>query len=138
MQILPLNSVRTGVLYQSNIVTNYLTRNLMINRKIIIYLTDKTRDIPIRDCNPVRPSIRLELQQSGRIRPDWQHAAYLAWAKARTHKAPDERELKKAYNNDNAAKSSRKTIRRARFDHVSRVGAKLASYPAQQSFLGPD
>ncbi|RVE49051.1 hypothetical protein evm_006297 [Chilo suppressalis] len=56
------------------------------------------------------------------------HEAYLAWADARQCKARDTSQKKKAFNK--AAKSCKKALQRARFDHISRVGHKLASYPA--------
>ncbi|XP_045449132.1 uncharacterized protein LOC123657655 [Melitaea cinxia] len=55
-------------------------------------------------------------------------SAYTAWAEARTRKSPNSRNLKKAFNQ--AAKSCKRTLRRARFNHISRIGAKLASYPS--------
>lgn len=54
--------------------------------------------------------------------------AYLAWVDARNKKASDTRNKKKAYNK--AAKSCKKVIRKARFDRIGRLGAKLAAYPA--------
>ena len=56
------------------------------------------------------------------------HAAYLAWVDARTRKTNDVSQRKRAFNR--AAKSCKKVLRRARFDHISRIGNKLASYPA--------
>ena len=56
------------------------------------------------------------------------HEAYLAWADARKRKAEDLQNWKKAYNS--AAKSCKKVIRKARFDHIGRIGDKLASYPS--------
>jgi len=53
--------------------------------------------------------------------------AYSAWAEARARKSPNTRKLKRAFNL--AAKYCKRTLRRARFDHISRIGAKLASYP---------
>ncbi|XP_063829236.1 uncharacterized protein LOC135078639 [Ostrinia nubilalis] len=55
-------------------------------------------------------------------------SAFLAWADARTRDSPDTRNLKKAYNQ--ASKSCKKALRRARYDHIGRIGTKLASYPA--------
>ncbi|XP_028164850.1 uncharacterized protein LOC114355981 [Ostrinia furnacalis] len=55
-------------------------------------------------------------------------SAFLAWADARTRGSPDTRNLKKAYNQ--ASKSCKRTLRRARYDHIGRIGSKLASYPA--------
>ena len=54
--------------------------------------------------------------------------AYTAWADARTRKAPNTRELKKNFNR--ASRLGKKELRRARFDRIRKVGAKLASYPA--------
>ncbi|XP_063530785.1 uncharacterized protein LOC134741818 [Cydia strobilella] len=56
------------------------------------------------------------------------HAAYLSWADARSRKDPDVQAKKQSFNR--AAKSCKKVIRKARFLHVRRVGAKLASYPS--------
>ncbi|CAH2096385.1 unnamed protein product [Euphydryas editha] len=54
--------------------------------------------------------------------------AYTAWAEARAHKSPNSRNLKKAFNQ--ATKSCKRTLRRAKFNHISHIGAKLASYPS--------
>ncbi|XP_047991530.1 uncharacterized protein LOC125230436 [Leguminivora glycinivorella] len=56
-------------------------------------------------------------------------SAYQAWVLARDSKAGAQRVCarKKAFNS--AAKSCKRVLRKARFDHVSRIGAKLASYP---------
>ena len=57
-------------------------------------------------------------------------SAYQAWVQARErHVRPRRiRAKKRAYNT--ASKSCKRVIRKARFDHVSRIGAKLASYPS--------
>lgn len=57
-------------------------------------------------------------------------SAYQAWVRARdcNERARRVRAKKKAFNS--AAKRCKKVIRKARFDHVSRIGARLASYPA--------
>ncbi|KAJ8722881.1 hypothetical protein PYW07_004061 [Mythimna separata] len=55
-------------------------------------------------------------------------AAYRAWVDSRTRNSLDVSEKKKAFNR--AAKSCKKVMQRARFDHISRIGNKLASYPA--------
>ncbi|XP_045447831.1 uncharacterized protein LOC123656168 [Melitaea cinxia] len=55
-------------------------------------------------------------------------SAYTAWAEARARKSPNSRNLKKAFNQ--AAKTCKRALRRARFNHISRIGAKLASYPS--------
>ncbi|KAL0867444.1 hypothetical protein ABMA27_008231 [Loxostege sticticalis] len=56
-------------------------------------------------------------------------SAYQAWVKARDRKvrARKVRAKKRAYNA--AARSCKRVLRKARFDHISRIGAKLASYP---------
>ncbi|KAL0841463.1 hypothetical protein ABMA28_015145 [Loxostege sticticalis] len=56
-------------------------------------------------------------------------SAYQAWVLARDRKVRSRRvrAKKRAYNS--AAKSYKRVLRRARFDHVSRIGARLASYP---------
>ncbi|CAH2097689.1 unnamed protein product [Euphydryas editha] len=55
-------------------------------------------------------------------------SAYHAWLEARNRKAPDTRNKKKAFNS--AAKSYKKVLKKARFNHIGRVGTKLASYPS--------
>ncbi|XP_022838082.1 uncharacterized protein LOC111365117 [Spodoptera litura] len=55
-------------------------------------------------------------------------AAYLAWADARRRRADDIHQKKRAFNR--AAKSCKKALRMARFNHIGRIGNKLASYPA--------
>ncbi|RVE51677.1 hypothetical protein evm_003649 [Chilo suppressalis] len=78
-----------------------------------------------------------DLPLSGKARP-WfgpqcaraeaqKHEAYLAWADARHRKANDLRQKKQAYNR--SAKACKKVLQKARFDHISRIGNKLASYP---------
>ncbi|KAL0878611.1 hypothetical protein ABMA27_003690 [Loxostege sticticalis] len=56
-------------------------------------------------------------------------SAYQAWVKARDRKvrARKVRAKKRAYNA--ASRSCKRVLRKARFDHISRIGAKLASYP---------
>lgn len=54
--------------------------------------------------------------------------AYLVWVDARKSKAADLPDRKKAYNA--AAKSCKKVFKRARFDHVGRIGDKIASCPS--------
>ncbi|KAL0883669.1 hypothetical protein ABMA27_015794 [Loxostege sticticalis] len=56
-------------------------------------------------------------------------SAYQAWVLARDRKVRSRRvrAKKRAYNS--AAKSYKRVLRRARFDHVSRIGARLASNP---------
>ncbi|KAJ0171262.1 hypothetical protein K1T71_012812 [Dendrolimus kikuchii] len=56
------------------------------------------------------------------------HQAYLAWVHARNRKTEDITDKKKAYNK--AAKTCKRTLQKARFDHIGRTGTKLASYPA--------
>ena len=56
------------------------------------------------------------------------HAAYLAWVDARNRKSGDVSKRKKAFNR--AAKACKKTLRKARYDHIGRIGSKLASYTA--------
>ncbi|KAJ0177088.1 hypothetical protein K1T71_007097 [Dendrolimus kikuchii] len=58
----------------------------------------------------------------------YKHKAYLAWVDARNRKTKDVKLKKKAFNK--VAKSCKKVLRKARFDHISRIGNKLASYPA--------
>ncbi|XP_061724920.1 uncharacterized protein LOC133530879 [Cydia pomonella] len=55
------------------------------------------------------------------------HEAFLAWADARNRKASDIPDKKRAYNR--ATKSSKKALRKARFDHIRRTGNKLAAHP---------
>ncbi|XP_045448146.1 uncharacterized protein LOC123656520 [Melitaea cinxia] len=55
------------------------------------------------------------------------NTAYLAWVDARNHKTTDVSQRKKAYNR--AAKSCKKALRKARFDHIGRIGTRLSSYP---------
>lgn len=55
------------------------------------------------------------------------HQAYLSWADARSRKANDVVDKKRAYNK--AAKSCKKVLQRSRFDRIRRIGNKLASYP---------
>ncbi|XP_045446691.1 uncharacterized protein LOC123654874 [Melitaea cinxia] len=55
-------------------------------------------------------------------------SAYTAWAEARARKSPNSWNLKKAFNQ--AAKACKMTLRKTRFNHISRIGAKLASYPS--------
>ncbi|XP_045446613.1 uncharacterized protein LOC123654772 [Melitaea cinxia] len=55
-------------------------------------------------------------------------SAFAAWAEARTLKSPEiTSKKKKAFNS--AAKSYKKVLKRARYDRINCIGAKLASYP---------
>ncbi|XP_045454765.1 uncharacterized protein LOC123664213 [Melitaea cinxia] len=56
-------------------------------------------------------------------------SAYKAWVQVRDAKAGARRvrTRKKAFNS--AAKSCKRILQKARFDHIRRIGAKLASYP---------
>ena len=83
--------------------------------------------IPFADISletKARPWFTAECFRAKKLK----YQAYLAWADARRRKAVDLHTLKKAYNT--AAKSCKKVIRRARFDHIGRIGDKLASYPS--------
>ncbi|XP_049886813.1 uncharacterized protein LOC126381362 [Pectinophora gossypiella] len=55
--------------------------------------------------------------------------AYQAWVQARDRKASPRRirSKKRAYNA--ATRSFKRVLQRARFDHVGRIGSRLASYP---------
>ncbi|KAJ8726701.1 hypothetical protein PYW07_001399 [Mythimna separata] len=53
------------------------------------------------------------------------HSAFLAWADARDRKAPDLSSKKRAFNH--AAKSSKKALRKARFDRITHIGIKLSA-----------
>ncbi|KAJ0180804.1 hypothetical protein K1T71_004208 [Dendrolimus kikuchii] len=55
------------------------------------------------------------------------HQAYLSWVDARRSKALDQSTKKKAFNK--AAKSCKKVLQTARFNHIGRIGSKLAKYP---------
>lgn len=79
-----------------------------------------------------------EVSSSGQARP-WfgpecrraealKHQAYLDWVDARQRKATDIRDKKRTFNR--LAKSCKKVLKKARFDHIGRIGNKLASYPA--------
>ena len=52
-------------------------------------------------------------------------SSYSAWAEAGGHNSSNTWSLKIAFNL--AVKACKKTLRRARFSHISRIGAKLAS-----------
>ena len=83
--------------------------------------------IPFADISletKARPWFNAECIRAEKLK----HEAYLAWADARRSKAVDLQSLKKAYNT--AAKSSKKVFRRARFDHIGRIGDRLAKYPS--------
>ncbi|CAG4938916.1 unnamed protein product [Colias eurytheme] len=71
-----------------------------------------------------RPWFNAECAQAERSK----EAAYRTWADARIHKSSDLHEKKKAFNK--AAKDCKRLLKRARFDHIRRIGDKLASYPA--------
>jgi hypothetical protein len=71
-----------------------------------------------------RPWFSTECAQAEALK----HSAYLSWADARVRKDPNVRAKKQSFNR--AAKFSKKVIQKARFLHVSRIGAKLASYPS--------
>ncbi|KAJ8719079.1 hypothetical protein PYW07_016635 [Mythimna separata] len=83
--------------------------------------------IPFSDVkmsDQARPWFGAECDRADALK----HAAYRAWSDARICKASDVAQKKKAFNR--AAKSCKKVLRRSRFDHISRIGNKLASYPA--------
>ncbi|KAJ8714624.1 hypothetical protein PYW07_002849 [Mythimna separata] len=83
--------------------------------------------IPFSDVtmsDQARPWFSTECDRADALK----HAAYRAWSDARICKASDVAQKKKAFNK--AAKSCKKVLRRSRFDHISRIGNKLASYPA--------
>ncbi|KAJ8736892.1 hypothetical protein PYW07_000163 [Mythimna separata] len=63
------------------------------------------------------------------------HAAYRAWVDARTRNSLDVSEKKKAFNR--AAKSCKKVMEMSLYDHISRIGNKLASYPAGSKAFWP-
>ncbi|KAJ8726649.1 hypothetical protein PYW07_001347 [Mythimna separata] len=56
------------------------------------------------------------------------HSAFLSWVDARDRKAPDLSSKKRAFNH--AAKSYKKTLRKARFDRISHIGQKLSAQPS--------
>ncbi|XP_050550435.1 uncharacterized protein LOC126910797 [Spodoptera frugiperda] len=56
------------------------------------------------------------------------HSAFLAWVNARDRKAPDLITKKRAFNH--AAKSYKKALKRARFDHITHIGTKLSAQPS--------
>lgn len=83
--------------------------------------------IPYSDVsqqNKARPWFNADCGKAEALK----HSAYQSWADARSCKAPNVGKLKKAFNR--ATKSCKSTLRKARFDHISRIGAKLASYPS--------
>ncbi|KAJ8735623.1 hypothetical protein PYW07_007243 [Mythimna separata] len=63
------------------------------------------------------------------------HTACRTWVDARTFNSFDFSEKKKAFNR--TAKSCKKVMRKSRFDHISRIGNKLASYPPGSKAFGP-
>ncbi|KAJ2947549.1 hypothetical protein O0L34_g17337 [Tuta absoluta] len=56
-------------------------------------------------------------------------SAYQAWVKARDCKLRARRVRAKKRTFNSATKSCKRVLRKARFDHVGRIGAKLASHP---------
>ncbi|CAG4933852.1 unnamed protein product [Colias eurytheme] len=83
--------------------------------------------IPFYDVNidaKARPWFNAECAAAEKSK----QTAYRAWVDARIHKASDLGEKKKAFNK--AAKSCKKSLRKARFQHIRSIGNKLSSYPA--------
>lgn len=80
-------------------------------------------DIPLG--HKTRPWYNAECAQAESLK----ESAYQAWVKARDRKirARRVRAKKRAFNS--AAKFCKRVLRKARFDHVGRIGAKLASHP---------
>ncbi|KAJ8704059.1 hypothetical protein PYW07_013353 [Mythimna separata] len=83
--------------------------------------------IPFSDVSVsggARPWFSVECGRANALK----HAAYRAWVDS-LRNSLDVSEKKKAFNR--AAKSCKKVImQRSRFEHISRIGNKLASYPA--------
>ncbi|KAJ8720396.1 hypothetical protein PYW07_012439 [Mythimna separata] len=79
-------------------------------------------DVPV--SSSARPWFNADCAEAEKRK----HSAFLSWVDARDRKAPDLSSKKRAFNH--AAKSYKKTLRKARFDRISHIGQKLSAQPS--------